>query len=403
MTSASGIFKQVAYKVESVFGTAPSASGAQLLRRVSSDLSLKKDTYQSNEIRPDLQVANFRHGVRRAAGKISGELSPKTYADFFGAALKRDLAAITALSSVSLTIAGSGPAYTVTRSAGDFLASGIKVGHVVRLATGSLNAANLNKNLLVVDMTATVLTVIPLNGVALVAEGPITGCGVAVPGKASYIPTTGHTNKSFSIEHYFADLTKSEVFTGCKVSSVNLTLPPTGMATVDFDFMGKDVVTADAQYFTTPTAATTTGSLAAVNGVLRLNGTTYATVTGLNVTIAPAFSGDPVVGSNTIPELFAGKVTVSGQLTAYFDSVALRDAFMNETEIDLMAAFTTDNTATADFIAIALPRIKLGGSDKSDGDGGIVATMPFTALLNTAGGTGVKTEATTVQVQDSAA
>jgi hypothetical protein len=33
-----------------------------------------------------------------------------------------------------------------------------------------------------------VLTVVPLNGVALVAEGPITGCTVSAPGKATYVP-----------------------------------------------------------------------------------------------------------------------------------------------------------------------------------------------------------------------
>lgn len=403
MGIASGVFKQVAYKVEATFGAVPAASGAQLLRRTSSDLSLKKDTYQSNEIRTDFQVADFRHGVRRVAGKLSGELSPKTYADFIGAALKRDFAAITALTAVSLTIAGSGPTYTVTRAAGDWLASGLKVGHVVRLSVGSLNAANINKNLLIVDMTATVLTVIPLNGVALVAEGPITGCTITAPGKATYIPTTGHTDKSFSIEHWFADVPASEVFAGCKIDRVGLTLPPTGMATVDLDLMGKDMTPSASQYFTSPTAVTTTGSLAAVNGILRVGGATIATVTGLTLEIDPSFSGDPVVGSNTIPNLFPGKVKVGGQFTAYFDSTTLRDAFVNETEIDLIAAFTSDNTATADFIAIALPRLKIGDASKSDGDGGIVGTYPFTALLNNAGGTGIKTEKTTVQMQDSAA
>ena len=34
MPAASGVFKQLAYKVESTYGTAPSASGAQSLRRV---------------------------------------------------------------------------------------------------------------------------------------------------------------------------------------------------------------------------------------------------------------------------------------------------------------------------------------------------------------------------------
>ena len=80
MPQASGIFKQVAIKRELVYGTAPAASGAQLLRRAQSTIDLTKETYQSGEIRPDMQVADFRHGVRNVAGSIAGELSPGTFA-----------------------------------------------------------------------------------------------------------------------------------------------------------------------------------------------------------------------------------------------------------------------------------------------------------------------------------
>lgn len=414
MPIAAGLFKQVAYKVETTFGTAPGQSGGQLLRRIQSTIDLSKETYASNEKRTDFQIADFRHGVRRVQGQIQGELSPKTYSDLFGIALKRDFAAVTALSGLSLTIAGTGPTYTVTRGAGSWLTDGLKVGDVIRLTTGALNAANLNKNLLVVDVqSATACTVIPLNGVALVAEGPITGCGVSWPGKKTFIPTSGHTDKSFAIEHWYPDLpNQSELFLGCKIAKVSMSLPPTGIATVSFDVMGQDLadtqakrggVATSSQYFTSPTTVTTTGVLAAVNGLLRVGGSTVATVTGLTVEIAPAYTGDPVVGANTIPQLFPGKVSVSGQFTAYFDSVTLRDAFVNETEIDLIAAFTADNSATADFITVALPRIKVGSANKDDGDGGIVQTFQFQALLDNSGGAGTKTERTTLSIQDSAA
>jgi len=124
---AAGVFKQLAYKVESTYGTAPSQASAQALRRVQSTVDLVKETYQSNEIRTDLQMLDFRHGVRRVQGKITGELSPGTYKDFFSYALKRDFAAVTASTSVSLTIAASGNYYTVTRAAGSFLTDGYKV------------------------------------------------------------------------------------------------------------------------------------------------------------------------------------------------------------------------------------------------------------------------------------
>lgn len=403
MTLASGIFKKLAYKVESTYGTVPSASSAQALRRVQATLGLSKDTYESAEIRTDMQVSDFRHGVRKVSGNINGELSPATYKDFIAAALKRDFAAVSAISSVALTIAGSGPTYTVTRGSGSYLTDGVKIGDIIRLSVGSLNASNISKNLMVTALTATVATVIVPNASSMVAEGPISGCTVTVIGKKTYVPATGHTDKSWAIEAWYSDISQSEVFSGCKVSKVNINLPPSGMATIGLDFMGKDITTAASQYFTSPTAATTTGVLAAVNGVIRLNSVTVAIITGLSVEINSEFTSAPVVGSNTISNAFPGTVKVSGQVVAQFQDETLRDVFINETEVDLYAVFTTDNTAAADFVQIALPRIKFGGASKNDGQGSIVQTIPFTALYNSTGGTGISKEATTISIQDSQA
>jgi hypothetical protein len=403
MPIASDIYRAVSYKVESAYGTVPGASGAQALRRVGSTLDLTKETYQSGEIRQDFQVADYRHGVRRVTGSISGELSAKTYADFFGALLKRDFAAFTALTGLTITITGAGPTYTVARSAGDWLAGGVKIGDVVRLTAGSFNALNLNKNLWVTAVTALNLTVVTLNGSAMFAEGPIASATLTLPGKKTFIPQSGHTDKSFAFEHFYADLVQSEVFSGCKVTKISLSLPPTGMAEIQMDVTGKDLTTAGAQYFTSPTALTSTGVMAAVNGMLRVAGAAVSNVTGLTLDIDGAFSGAPVVGSNTVPAQTPGTVSVSGQATMFFDSTAQRDAFVAETELDLMAVFTADNTPASDFITFVMPRIKHGGAAKAPSDGGLVQTIPFMALLNVAGGSGVATEKTTLSIQDSQA
>lgn len=408
MPNAAGVYKQLAYKLETIYGTVPAAATAQSLRRVQSTLDLNKDMYKSNEIRTDFQTSDARHGVRRVKGAVSGELSAGTYKDFMAAALKRDFTAVAPIAAASLTIAVGAvvngiQTYTVGRAAGSYITDGVKLGDVVRLSVGGLNAANINKNLFVTAETGPSITVVPLNGVALVAEGPITGCTVTVVGKKTFVPQTGHTDKSFSIEHFYSDAVLSEVFSGCKCDKVSLSLPPTGMATVALEFMGQDVTTAGAQYFTSPTAQSTTGTMAAVNGLVRVNGATVAILTGLTISIDPGFSGDPVVGSNKVPTLFAGTVDVTGQATAYFPDATLRDTFINEVEVDIVAVFTADNTANSDFFQIALPRCKMGGASKNDGQGGIVQTLPFTALLNKAGGPATNTELTTVSIQDSQA
>src|SRR5258708_22010552 len=68
MTIATGVGKQVAYKAEVTWGTAPAAGGAQSLRRIMSTLSLRKQTYESQEIATHMQRVDMRHGVRSIGG-----------------------------------------------------------------------------------------------------------------------------------------------------------------------------------------------------------------------------------------------------------------------------------------------------------------------------------------------
>lgn len=403
MGVASGVYKQVAYKMESTYGVAGSAAGAQSMRRVTSALSLTKDTYQSGEIRPDFQVADFRHGLRKVGGSISGELSAKTYSDFIAAALKKDFVAGATVTGVSITVGGVAGAWTLTRAAGSWLNDGVKVGDVVRATAGTFNAANLNKNIQVTGLTATVLTGVVLNGSSLVAEGPIASATVAVIGKKTMIPQAGHTDKSFSIEHWHPDVPASEVFTGCKVSKVTFTLPASGMATVAVEFSGRDAKGDNSQYFTNPTPVTVTGTMAAVNGVVKVGSATGGTITSASIEIACAQSSESGIGSNVAEQVATGRVIVTGQITAKFDSTALRDAFYNETEVSAYMAFTADTAANSDFIAFSMGRLKINGADKDDGEKILIQTIPYQALLNTAGGAALASDMTTIAVQDSAA
>jgi hypothetical protein len=403
MGIASGVYKQVTIKPEVTYGVPPAAAGAQAMRRTSSSLSLSKDTYQSNEIRPDFQVADFRHGLRKVGGTLAGELSAKTYSELIAAAVKKDFVAGISIAGMSVTVGGTAGAWTITRAAGSFLSDGVKVGDVGRLTAGGLNAANLNKNFQVTGVTALVLTGVVLNGSAMVPEGPITASTFACTGKKTMVPQSGHTDKSFGVEHWHPDVPASELFTGCKVSKVSFNLPATGMATISVEFVGKDVVPGVAQYFTAPTAVTITGTMAAVNGVVKIGTATGGVVTSVTLDISSAQSSEPGIGANTTDQVATGRVIVSGQATLKFDSTATRDAFYSETEVGIALAFTADNSAASDFIAFTMNRVKVNGADKDDGEKILIQTVPFQALLNVAGGTGLATDLTTISIQDSAA
>src|SRR6185436_14334173 len=118
MAIATGVAKKLSFKKESAWATnPPGTSGAQYMRRVTSDLALKKASYESNEIRPDYQRSDMRHGVRRVEGSVDGELSPGTYALLMAAAMRRDFTTVSDITTLTLTVgAVAAGVQTITRS-----------------------------------------------------------------------------------------------------------------------------------------------------------------------------------------------------------------------------------------------------------------------------------------------
>lgn len=403
MAKAAGVFKEVRYKKNAGdWGELESTSGGKKLRRVTANFNPTAEVYSSNEINTTFQNVDTRLGVRGAEGSLNGELSPGTYADFFGSVLAKDFVAVTGASGVSVTIAASGTNFTITRGSGSWLTDGIRVGHVVRMTGAGLNAANVGNNCLVISMTSTVLTVMVLSSTSLVAEGPIASVALAPVGKNTYIPTTGHTDDDYNIEEWYSDISQSAVFTGVKVGSANVQLPATGVVTTDFSFMGKGLMSdGTTAYFTSPSEASTTGLLTAVQGALLVNGSAAACITDASISIERTMEAAQCVGSNYNSEIFTGKINVTGSLSAYFADGTLRDYFNDETDVTMVLVVTTGDEKTADFISFALPKIKLTSFANADSETGIVSSLDFTAVRNAVTTAGLVDS--TIMIQDSAA
>jgi len=401
MPISKGTAKQVGYKKETTWGVLAGNTSGKLLRRVTASFNLAKEAYESGEIRTDRQVSDFRHGVRSAEGSLNGELSAASYADFMGSVVGKDFAAVTLGSAVSCTVTVSGTTYTIVRSTGSWITDGVKVGMVVR-AAGLTTVADNARNLLVASITATNLVVVPLNGVALTAQGTGTSVTITAPGKQTFVPATGHTDDSYTVEEFYSDIAQSEVYTGMKVNNIAVQLPATGLSTVDIGFAGKDLaLNGTSQYFTSPTAQGNNGIFAAVNGVMLVNGAPVALVTSADFAIERATENANVVGSNSVADIFTGRIRVTGNLSVYFQDADFRDYFDDETPVSIVLTMTADSSATANFIAFTLPKVKLGSFSKDDGELGIVASSSFQALLNDVTTAGLP--ATTIQIQDSAA
>lgn len=398
---ASGTQKSIIWQREDgCWGELPTVPVGQTIRRVTGNFNLSKEQFSSEELRVDHQMVDFRHGVRSVEGSINGELSPGTYSDFIAAALSRDFTAGTGETGLTVDISDAGaPIYTITRAAGDFTASDLKVGMVVRLS--GANAANNGKNLLIVAMTTTVMSVIVLNGGTLVNDLAATPVSITAPGKATYIPSTGHTDVSYTVEEWYNDIGQSEVTTGNKVNTVGISLPATGLVTADFAFMGKDLVRAETtKFFTNPTAQGDDRVFASVSGALIIDGVPVSLVTSLSININKNLTSEAVVGSNVKPTMEFGRILVDGEFSAMLSGKQFADAFRDEKEIALVCALTTGTENDAQFMTITLPRIKINSDTKNDGEQAIVSTHSFQALKGD-GTSGFV--ASTIMIQDSAA
>lgn len=87
MTIATGSRHDMAYVVESVFGTTPTTPTFTPIRHTGTTIGLSKDAIESEELRQDRQIANYRHGNKSVAGDVNIELSYGTFDDLLEATL----------------------------------------------------------------------------------------------------------------------------------------------------------------------------------------------------------------------------------------------------------------------------------------------------------------------------
>lgn len=403
MAISEGSQKQTRIKRQSAKGTISGATLGQIVRRTSSTFELTKETYTTeNEINSTLQVKSSRHGAKTVNGSIDGNLSPGTYSDPISVVLRKDFAAVANLTGLAIAVAGSPGAYTLTTTG--LLAGGLKVGMVIRITAGTgLNVDVLNKNLFITAVTATVATVSVLNG-STMTTGSGTTCTIAIPGKVSYIPDTGHTDLYHTIEEWYPDVPSSEVNTDVKFTKADFTLPGNGNATVKLSAIGLDQTGATTVYFTAPTAETTTETVVAASGVLLVGGVAVATVTSLNISVdGKGAAADPVVGSVVRPDVFTGVISVSGSFTAYFDGVTIPDMFRNETPTTIIAGLAAGSLAASDFMTFTMTNVRINSNTPSDSQTGTTRSYNFVALFNSTGGAALANHATSLMLQDSAA
>lgn len=374
MAYQSGRNIRVAYKLESSFGVLPGATDAEIFRINSGGLTLAKEPINSNELRPDGMSTRGRHGSRSVTGNYVADLSVGTFDDLIEAVFRGTFSPALELDETDFTSITT-TANTIVFASGSPIALGLKIGEIIRLS-GHATTGNNNRNLRITDLDATTITVAETLIVDNVADTAVT-----ITRPKSLIQ--GVTPRSFTFEEYEADIDGTEIFTGCRIGSMQLQLQPNGMAMLTFGVVGQDMDALDdssAPYFTSPTKTTAIG-LTAVEVKIMLGGVDVLDVSSIDMTLQLNASGVPVVGSVLTPEVFTNSAQITLSVTALKKDIDRVQQYLNEDELSLHLLFEENETGAADFCAFYLPNITLASASKSELGQDNGRTVTFTCLV----------------------
>jgi hypothetical protein len=400
MTIASQIKRKVFIGKQSALGTIAGTGDGKTYNYRDGGLSggLTKEAFDSNTIRTDQQRQNASHGTRSVTKTIDQEFQIGGHTALLEGAL-RDTFETGATTGAVTSIGINGSTRTISRSSGSFITDGFKVGDIVR-ATGFAASANNNKNYRLATVGASSMTYVADAWIGTVTtESAGATVTISVPGKKLSVPSSGHTNDYFTIEEWNDDIEQSERDIDCKISSMAISIPANGNATINFGFLGRNATYATSQYFSNPTAAPNGEILAGPTGLLSYNGVDSVVLTSVDLSLDAGAEVKSVVGSNLSPDVFTGSVVVTGSMSALFEDGTILDDFDDEVEAPLSIYLFENSNADSDFVIIKLPNIKVNSADKSADGTAISLASNFSAGVLADGST--TKEQTTIVIVDS--
>lgn len=205
---------------------------------------------------------------------------------------------------------------------------------------------------------------------------------------ATNVLKVGVTPKSFTVERAFDDVSQYFPFTGVMVNTMSLSISPNAMVTGTFGVIGTGVMTPSGTSLGSPSAAASNPPFDGFTGTITEGGAS-AHVTALTLELNNNLNPSYVVGSDTAPQVLAGQAILTGNLTAWFESEAMVNKFLNETESAL--SLTLEGASGGD-LTIDIPRLKYTGAsvDVTNANDGVVVSMPFTALRDSSEATNLK-------------
>lgn len=238
-----------------------------------------------------------------------------------------------------------------------------------------------------VDPTATVLTF----------EGtPFTGAtgagGAAVTISASRL-TNGVTQKSFTLEKSFSDVSQTLTYVGMTPDKISLKIAAGSILDGSVDFKGKSATSqAGSLLNATTTASTANAVMNGVNNVVNIleGGSALAGtyIKSMSLDVTNNLRGQDALGVLGNAGIASGSLGVTGSAEVYFADNTLYNKFLNSTASSLCFRV---NDALGNGYVITLPKIQYSGAKIVAGgiNQDMMVALTFTAIRDDAvGGTG---------------
>jgi len=385
MSLASSNLVQLRLIKEVTFGTIPGTGNPNNFRMTGESLAFALQKESSKEIRSDRQVTDVILVGASASGGANFELSYKEYDTMIEACLQGPWSVYVTLgvgTPLSLTIdSTAGTLLAGVAPTGNDAFSTLAVGQWFRLTAPS-DLAN-GAFLKIAAKTSTLITVD--------TSTPIPGTGSRAVGASSIATsrlTNGVTQRSFSIEKGFTDVTQYFAYRGMVPSKMSMDFKSGSIVTGSFDFVGRDSVRSNTtQMPGTPVASQTYDVMNAVAGVGNVleNGAALSGtfIKSLKFSQDNKLRGQTAIGVLGNAGIGSGTFEVTGEIEVYLADGTLYDKFLNNTASSL--TFTAKDTTSGYGYAFTFPKVKYSDAKVQAGglDQDVLLAMPFTALMDT--------------------
>jgi len=366
---------QVGYIEETTFSTTPGGT-FQELRITGESLNETIETIASEELRSDRQVPDITKVDASSEGDLNFEFSAESFDDLMQGALFSTWSASASISTSADISFVDGNTITSSGST-TFGSAGFVVGQWIKVAGSSVAGNNSYFQIQSISTSGLSIDVLPAT---LTTSSTSTAVSITSQGMIR----NGVTKRSYSIEKYFTDVEQYVLFKGQRVGGVELNFETGSIIGGSFMFMGtfSNISSATASSATyTPANGNTV--LNAVDNLLVYKDGAPSTsyFQSLTMSLDNGLRPQKAIGTLGNVGIGAGRMSLTGSLSTYFEDKTWYDIFKNATPFALSFRLVD---AEGNAMIVTMPRVKITSSvvtaEAIDED--VKYAMEFQAIRN---------------------